>query len=1128
MPIRFPRDLFGLRRTTFAGEPTAPGFERPPEIGDAARIGQAVSVTVAPKGRPDPQMEYQWCLNGTAIPGATGPHYTPRPQDDLEALSCRVTAVNLLGRSTAESGARMVRDVPPEVTDALVQEIFDKDSGNQTIPTAQVFSGARLIFAAEGYDGVAIDAQTGVLSIPTDRVRDGAQILVTAGNSGGEAKSALMVTIEGEETGDPGPAPTERRSSVTKNGVTFTFDQDYPVGQYCNGDWFVVAPEGGRMTATDPASTTGPARTDEGESIDSRTMHGMMINPGATANGFDSFNGLGAESRVNMNYSDEANIDPGHTGQPYTFTPGQSLGKAVSIDAPPGSARTTIRRHVCLTVVAAPPPGGAFRPPLGGGFKDVPEGWREGRIDWTRVPQIPTNTLLAHQVDWSSRAQNALETWQSWRVWGNGSRNIVPGVLPGPYRRELGREIGRCLQALTTDADPETKRDIMIGMLQLGIDQCAGAYQGDADDPDNTSEHGRWDIGRRAPTALAALLLPDSDWIAGALANGWRWQDISSYGVIDQAVIDAFDDDTEDGATDSMQGFGDWIAARPSRQDGISPPDIEIALGKYPLTETYRKIGHVSQFIGVSALHLFDGAADIFDGDGVVRFNDRWDALVQAGWPGIGDGSGYQVSGNNPDEGDYDWFREIREEMQPATVALPPERPEPPELAANSTLITVTPVSPYVGHGGGAMTRMDVRYRPLDGADDDWMVLSDVTTDSAGRYVIGDGDNAVVAPFARYAVAIRHHNAEGSGAWSRNWSEAPRQGPSGTAWAVAVITTGETLTPTAPDFISEPELESYFTAGRPLRVRVAALDGSPTPELHYRWMLDGDTVPDATSDSFTPGLDDAGRVVSVEVTATNSAGRASALVAGPAIAEPRMPGAYAPRVFATEGNIRIRRAANEGDALVDTGLSARTTFAVWWAADAPMDMNFFGTQHRSDFRIDADGRIRVRLRGRGGTDLGAVTFAPVDTTQLAWYLISVDTGRAEPQDRIRVHRRLARSATPARRVPVESVDTPVERDGRLQLSREIYDQYIFGDADIAQTVADYWHAHGVALGPEDFSDVDGRPLDIDTVGTPDLRMGGAMRETDMIARRNSGARRDPLPAEDDSADFEEVDVIDAY
>ncbi len=1121
MVFRFARSLEDLIPARFL---RGADFLRPPELGGAPRIGRPLAVIATPAGRPAPRLDYQWYCNGIAIAGATGPRYTPRPEDDLGMLSCRVVALNRLARAEAETQAREVRAPAPEAIGSLGQEILDKDTGDQPLPTAHVFRGTRLAFEVRGPEGVRIDARSGLLTIPTDRVRDGDEIRVVARNSGGAAAGTLLLAVEGEEAADAPAAVTEARKSVTRNGVTFIFDRPYPVGQYCNGDWFVVAPEGGRLTATDPASTSGASRTEDGETIDRRVRHGLMVNPGATGNGFDSFTGIGAASRVNAGYDDAANIDPGHTGRDHAFTPGQTLVKAVSRDTPPDSARTTIHRFVSLTVVATPPPEGAFRPPLGGDDKDVPASWRAGRLDWAQVPRIATEALPAEDVDWPARRHAALETWQSWRVWGNGARNIVPDVLQGPYRRELGREIGRCLQALTTDADPDTKREIMIGMIQLGIDQCVGAYQADAADPDNTSESQRWDIGRRAPTALAALMLPDSGWIAGALANRWRWQDTSSYGVIDQAVIDAFDDDTEDGATDGMQGFGDWIAARPSRQDGVSPPDTRIALGKYPLTETYRRIGHLSQFLGVSALHLFEGAAEIFDGDGVVRFNDRWDALVRAGWPDIGDESGYQVSGNRPGETDYDWFREIRPAMRPAPVPLPPERPAPPELAADGTRITVTPVSPYVGHGGGAMTRMDLRYRHLEG-DRGWTEIADVTLDANGRHVIGDGDGAELAPHARHAVAIRYHNGEGPGAWSRNWSEAPQQGPSGEPWAAAVITTGEATQPTAPEFRAAPVLESHFTAGRAVRVRAAELTGTPAPELSYRWMLDGDPVPEARGDSFTPDLAHVGRTVSVEITATNSEGTATATVAGAAITEPRAHSGYAPREFATEGNIRIRRLGGEGDSLVQTDTSTRTTFALWWAADAPMEMHLFGTEHRSDFHIGADGRIGVRLRGHDSTALGRLVFAPVDTTQLAWYLISVDTGRAEADERIRVYRRPARSDTPPRRVAIESVETPVERDGALQLSRDIYDQYIFGDTDVAQTLTDYWHAHGVALEPEDFFDASGRPVDIDTIGEPDLRMGGAMDAAAMTARRNSGRRRDPLPAEDDDAVFEEVGLI---
>lgn len=44
-------------------------------------------------------------------------------------------------------------------------------------------------------------------------------------------------------------------TSISQNGITWTFDRDYATGKYCNGDSYVVAPAGLKIIAISPAST---------------------------------------------------------------------------------------------------------------------------------------------------------------------------------------------------------------------------------------------------------------------------------------------------------------------------------------------------------------------------------------------------------------------------------------------------------------------------------------------------------------------------------------------------------------------------------------------------------------------------------------------------------------------------------------------------------------------------------------------------------------------------------------------------------------------------------------------------------------------------------------------------------
>ena len=86
-------------------------------------------------------------------------------------------------------------------------------------------------------------------------------------------------------------ASASAATSVTRSGITWTFDRDYPTGQFVNGDPWVVGPV--KITAISPRSTTAS---------DGATLHGSMINPVINSSqGYDSrmkFNTYAAAKNV--------------------------------------------------------------------------------------------------------------------------------------------------------------------------------------------------------------------------------------------------------------------------------------------------------------------------------------------------------------------------------------------------------------------------------------------------------------------------------------------------------------------------------------------------------------------------------------------------------------------------------------------------------------------------------------------------------------------------------------------------------------------------------------------------------------------------------------------------------------
>ncbi len=86
-------------------------------------------------------------------------------------------------------------------------------------------------------------------------VASGAPVL-TAVSSGGIAitlvsSGGLPFIVEGgTPTPAPTPTPTSSQSNMVQRGMTMTFDTNYPVGQYANGDYFAV---GATVTNDSPA-----------------------------------------------------------------------------------------------------------------------------------------------------------------------------------------------------------------------------------------------------------------------------------------------------------------------------------------------------------------------------------------------------------------------------------------------------------------------------------------------------------------------------------------------------------------------------------------------------------------------------------------------------------------------------------------------------------------------------------------------------------------------------------------------------------------------------------------------------------------------------------------------------------
>lgn len=139
-----------------------------------------------------------WTRDGTPIPGAVGPHYRVRAEDNFCDISCMILTGDATTPRPVWASACTVQYPPPEKVAMLHDEVFDQGQGPIELPTAQTFRGAGLQFAIES-DVATIAPDTGILRIDTSAAVEGEPVSVIARNSGGAVQSSFFVTVEAGE-----------------------------------------------------------------------------------------------------------------------------------------------------------------------------------------------------------------------------------------------------------------------------------------------------------------------------------------------------------------------------------------------------------------------------------------------------------------------------------------------------------------------------------------------------------------------------------------------------------------------------------------------------------------------------------------------------------------------------------------------------------------------------------------------------------------------------------------------------------------------------------------------------------------------------------------------------------------
>jgi hypothetical protein len=291
------------------------------------------------------------------------------------------------------------------------------------------------------------------------------------------------------------------KESVSQYGITWTFERPARVGQFINGDWYVVGPV--TIQAITPRPLYGSEipeaeldHMDKDRPVEQRVRNGFMLNPPARMK-------VAYDSGV-RNWFDPSLIQK----LPVAMKPGDSLVSTMSM--PKGlvlhaQLRNKIERGVedsspirtaaVLTCVGAPQPADAFRP----AFCD-----RTQRIYRARDLKRALLPTAAATPSIPKIEQYIRFTQRPWV--GTGFFGFEEPVENMPqYGLEYGRVSGISALLLCTDLKPAQKEPLLINFVQVGID-LGGMVRAGHPGWTGWGGHGS---GRKLPIVFAGLLLGD-------------------------------------------------------------------------------------------------------------------------------------------------------------------------------------------------------------------------------------------------------------------------------------------------------------------------------------------------------------------------------------------------------------------------------------------------------------------------------------------------------------------------------------------------------------------------------------------------------------------------------------------
>jgi hypothetical protein len=312
---------------------------------------------------------------------------------------------------------------------------------------------------------------------------------------------------------------------VYQYGITWTFDTDYRIGQYCQWDFWVYAPAGLTIETIDPASETlSDVTMYSGKTYEvtgDRTVNGSAINPVAASHGYDS---RAASYNAGLNVALGVDAESPLVIEVGGAEPAiKSLVSSISLAT--GSIESNYSPHLSyaavLTVVDTVPDPKSFRPAFCGVEKwdfDTDD------IHWEYLGELTI-------IDWVP-AIATMENYmrRPWIMHGphiNGSAIHPSGNMLHYYGRDFARRAHWSMLLCNMDYTVEQKTTLLYRVLQYGIDVSGMMrWPGAAE---ILKGNGGFTNGRKGPSVFAARILGSAD-IAALHAKSGDYLNDGAYG----------------------------------------------------------------------------------------------------------------------------------------------------------------------------------------------------------------------------------------------------------------------------------------------------------------------------------------------------------------------------------------------------------------------------------------------------------------------------------------------------------------------------------------------------------------------------------------------------------------------